>query len=60
MSDQNAEFLYQQVIQEQQGEPKIKDRRQKAEDHFVNFLGYNRSDAKTLASRFAEKYEKGS
>jgi len=60
VSDQNAELIYQQIIQEQQGEPKVKDDRQKAEDHFVNFLGYNRADAKTLASRFIDKYEKGS
>ncbi len=57
MSDQNAELIYQQVVQEQQGEPKQKSPRQKAEDHFVNFLGYNRSDAKTLANKFSDKYE---
>jgi hypothetical protein len=57
VSDQNAELIYQQVIQEQQGEPKDK-KRQEAEDHFVNFLGYNRSDAKTLSERFSKKYKK--
>lgn len=57
MSDQKAEMVFQQVIQEQQGEPKQKSPRQKAEDHFVNFLGYNRSDAKTLAEKFSDKYE---
>lgn len=58
MSDQNAELIYQQIIQEQQGEPKVKDDRQKAEDHFVNFLGYNRSDAQTLSEIFIKKYKK--
>lgn len=55
MSDQKAEIVFQQVIQEQQGEPK---RRQEAEDHFVNFLGYNRSDARTLSEAFMKKYQK--
>ena len=57
MSDQKAEMVFQQVIQEQQGEPKDR-KRQEAEDHFVNFLGYNRSDAKTLSEIFIKKYNK--
>jgi len=57
VSDQKAEIVFQQVIQEQQGEPKYT-KRQEAEDHFVNFLGYNRSDAKTLSERFTKKYKK--
>jgi hypothetical protein len=57
VSDQKAEMVFQQVIQEQQGEPKDK-KRQEAEDHFVNFLGYNRSDAKTLSEIFIKKYKK--
>jgi hypothetical protein len=57
VSDQKAEMVFQQVIQEQQGEPKDR-KRQEAEDHFVNFLGYNRSDAKTLSEIFIKKYKK--
>jgi len=57
VAGQKAETVFQQVIQEQQGEPKEK-KRQEAEDHFVNFLGYNRSDAKTLSERFSKKYKK--
>jgi hypothetical protein len=57
VADQKAETVFQQVIQEQQGEPKD-EKRQKAEDHFVNFLGYNRADAKTLSEIFIKKYKK--
>ena len=57
MANQKAETVFQQVIQEQQGEPKDNKQRE-AEDHFVNFLGYNRSDAKTLSEIFIKKYKK--
>ena len=48
-----AEIAYQQMIQEQQGEYQLD-----IEEHFIEFLGYTKREAKTIVEKIRKKYKK--